>query len=88
MNGEIFSEYSVWIRKQLQKKGITIMSNGYSGGMIGYIPTSKAIKEGGYEVNGSLKLFGMSTGFSNFIERDIKKTINEILFELNMLKKL
>ena len=88
LNGEIFSEYSVWIRNQLKKNGITTMSNGYSGGMIGYIPTSKAIEEGGYEVNGSLKLFGMSTGFSNFIERDIKKTISEILFELNMLKRL
>ena len=56
--------------------------------MIGYIPTSKAIEEGGYEVDGSLKLFGMSKGFSNFIENDIKKTISEILLELNMLESL
>jgi hypothetical protein len=87
-NGEIFSEYSVWIRSHLQKNGITTMLNGYSGGMIGYIPTSKAINEGGYEVNGSLKLFGITTGFSNFIESDIKKIISETLFELKMLKSL
>ena len=72
----------------MKKNGITTIFNGYSGGMIGYIPTSKAIEEGGYEVDGSLKLFGMSKGFSNFIENDIKKTISEILLELNMLESL
>lgn len=84
MNGEVFSEYAIWIRSLFNKYNIAVMLVGYCGGMIGYIPTSDALDEGGYEVEGSLRLFKIPTKFSKEIESDIKTAFYEILYEFRI----
>jgi hypothetical protein len=56
-------------------KGVPIMNVGYSNGMIGYIPTASDIKNGGYEVNKSRKIFNILEKFNTNVEMKIKKTI-------------
>ena len=55
INAEVFAEYSGWIRSQLQNKNGMVLTVGYANGMIGYLPTKRALHEGGYETDRSLK---------------------------------
>lgn len=52
---------------------------GYMNTVIGYLPTDKMIKEGGYEVKGFFKLFGFSGAFRNKIERIIVESIKQLI---------
>jgi len=49
-----------------------------SGGMIGYIPTAKAINEGGYEVDRCLYMFGQKYRYSVNIEDSIKTSFKKL----------
>ena len=48
---------------------------GYSNGMLGYLPTTKDLLEGGYEVDKSRKNFGIDSRISVENEKIIKKKI-------------
>jgi len=78
MNSEVFSEYSTWLRGILTKYNIKVMTIGYSGGMCGYLPTNKAIIDGGYEVENAPKLFDSNSFTLGSVERTIKKNISSI----------
>ena len=81
MNSEVFSEYSTWLRGILTKYNIKVMTIGYSGGMCGYLPTNKAIIDGGYEVENAPKLFDSNSFTLGSVERTIKKNISSIYVE-------
>ncbi len=76
MEGEIFCEYAIWMRKELGRKGHYVLPVSCAGGMAGYIPDSLSIREGGYEVERSLMEFGIPSTFSETIESVIKSALS------------
>lgn len=48
LDGEVFTQYAFKLERMLQP-GTTVVL-GYSNGMMAYVPTSRAVHEGGYEV--------------------------------------
>lgn len=58
VEGEVFSSHARWLRSQVDAS-VDILSVGYSGGMVGYLPDSEALARGGYEPDRSLSLFGL-----------------------------
>ena len=81
IGGEVFNEYSLWLRKFLSFNGINVLTVGYCNGMVGYIPTYDAIQEGGYEVERALKEFALPLPFSDKIESILKEEIKKIIRE-------
>ena len=79
LGAEIFNEYSIWLRDMLSNSGAYLLTVGYSNGMVGYIPTSGAIHEGGYEVERAFKEFAQTSPFSDKIEKVIKRKITELI---------
>jgi hypothetical protein len=69
MPGEVFCEYSIIAKKMISNR--KTISLGYSNGMVGYIPTAQAIREGGYEVNRAYKMYGLPCPFSEDIEETV-----------------
>lgn len=65
--GEVFCEYGIRLKQRLAPRRVIPL--GCTGGMVGYIPTAEAVREGGYEVEKSYRLFGMSDPFDESIER-------------------
>tara|TARA_Y100000768_G_scaffold388539_1_gene385062 strand:- start:2597 stop:3871 length:1275 start_codon:yes stop_codon:yes gene_type:complete len=71
INGEIFMEYSLWIRSKIP----SVIPVGYVGGMTGYIPDDNSIFAGGYEVERSFSNFDQKNKLQVGIEDKIKKKI-------------
>jgi hypothetical protein len=86
VGGEVFSEYSTWLRKILSSNGVDILTVGYCNDMVGYIPTQKAIKEGGYEVERTFTEFALPSPFLDKIESKIKSEI-EKLIKISLIEK-
>ena len=81
LNGEVFSEYSTWMRKRINDDSYLVTIS-CSGGMIGYIPTATAINEGGYEIDRCLPIFNQKYRFLADIENTIKISFKK-LFNLS-----
>jgi len=79
MEGEIFTEYSFWMRSYYEKDGFLILPVGCANGMVGYIPDKKGLIEGGYEPERSIILFGLPDKFSIAIERQIKTHVAQLM---------
>jgi len=79
LSGEIFAEYSLWLREWMNSEGVDLLTVGYCNDMVGYIPTQEAIKEGGYEVERTFSEFGLPSPFSDQIESVIKNKIVELI---------
>lgn len=75
-NGEMSGEYSRFAKKITDKD---VLSIGYTNGMIGYIPTSIQLNEGGYEPEGSTWYFALSGQLECQNEEKIKVEIRKIL---------
>jgi len=56
-----------------------IFTVGYTDHPIGYIPDTKALQIGGYETDRSIKYFGLSSRFSNSVEKRINLGFKKIL---------
>ena len=76
--GEMFSEYSIWMRKYLAHKNHYLLTVGYCNDIVGYIPTMKSINEGGYEVERTSD-FSQASSFSDKIEKIIKNEFKKII---------
>ena len=76
INGEVFSEYSTWMRNRINNDYLVAVS--CSGGMIGYLPTAVAIDEGGYEIDRCLSIFNQKSRFLVGIENTIKISFNKL----------
>jgi hypothetical protein len=78
--GEVFNAYATMADKIFEGEIITL---GYTNGMVGYLPTSEAILEGGYEVEQAWRFYGLPDAYSETLEEDILtglrklKTISE-----------
>ena len=78
VNSEIFNEYSIWMRKHSMNNDHILVTVSCCGGMIGYIPTANAIKEGGYEVDGCLNMFGHQRRYLLNIEDKIMASFEQL----------
>ena len=54
--GELFSELGKEIKSSTSMRQVTVL--GYTNNDIGYIPTSQAYAQGGYEINDAFKFYG------------------------------
>jgi len=79
VGGEIFTEYSIWIRDLLKKQNLNTLTVGYCNDMVGYVPTKEAINSGGYEVDRTSEEFALQGPFSDKIESILKNEIREIV---------
>jgi hypothetical protein len=76
INAEVVVEYGLFVKSRSSGKVLPI---GYSNGMIGYVPTAKQIKEGGYEAGTSIYYFGLPAPFDYSIESKVYKTMKGLL---------
>jgi hypothetical protein len=79
LGGEIFTEYSIWLRNILPSDEVSFLTVGYCNDMAGYVPTYEAIHEGGYEVERAFTEFSYPSPFSDKIEGIVKKGIIELI---------
>ncbi|WP_408008526.1 neutral/alkaline non-lysosomal ceramidase N-terminal domain-containing protein [Pseudalkalibacillus sp. A8] len=78
MNGEMVVDYGLFIKKEFSNNVLPLP---YSNGMIGYIPTSQQIIEGGYESKEWIYFFGVPSHFSRSIEENIQLGIRELMMK-------
>jgi hypothetical protein len=78
IGGEVFSQYSIWMRNYLSNKGIHLLTVGYCNDIVGYLPTKQAINEGGYEVERTTD-FPLKTTISEEIESIIKSEFIKVV---------
>lgn len=79
INGEVVNEYAVYAQSI---STATVLSVGYTNGMIGYLPTEQQIIEGGYEPDESAFYFALPGKYDKELEKILKKKINELLNEM------
>ncbi len=75
MNGEIVSTYGFYVREHW---GDDMLPIAYCNGMIGYIPSSAQIAEGGYEADESHYYFGVPSVYDCSVEERIKQAIKAL----------
>lgn len=70
-NGEIVSGYAQDIRARVPD--CTILTTGYSNGMLGYIATDQQLREGGYEAEDFLYYFGLPGKWDVSVDAILRK---------------
>lgn len=73
---EVFCEYSLEIKKLLSPE--MVFPLGCSDGMVGYLPTGKAMQEGGYECERAYRLFGLPAPFTPAVESSILEGVRRL----------
>tara|TARA_B100001996_G_scaffold315703_1_gene258600 strand:+ start:7816 stop:9177 length:1362 start_codon:yes stop_codon:yes gene_type:complete len=79
LSGEVFCEYSIWLKKLSKQKSIFIIPVMCANGIMGYVPTSTALEEGGYEVERSLIEHGMPAKFTRHVEKRIYLSLKKLI---------
>ncbi|NOU94986.1 hypothetical protein GC093_17410 [Paenibacillus sp. LMG 31456] len=77
VNAEMSVHYGLCVKQLL---GDGVMPVGYSNGMIGYVPTSAQIDEGGYEARDSTYYFGLPAPFAHEVEPLIYEAIKQFRY--------
>lgn len=78
LNGEVVVDYGLFVKSQFGGK---VLPLAYSNGMIGYVPTAKQIREGGYEGKDSALYFGLPAPFDPSLEKLICDGIIHLIEE-------
>lgn len=76
MSGEVTTEYGLHIKEASAGR---VMPVAYSNGMIGYIPTARQVRAGGYEVEDAARCYLLAGTFSTEIEPRMMATIDGLL---------
>jgi hypothetical protein len=76
MDGEVVVEYGLYVKERSRGR---VLPLGYSNGMIGYVPTSKQIIEGGYESEQSCYSFAMPRPFDTQIEHILHDALADLI---------
>jgi hypothetical protein len=77
LGGEACCDYGHFIKSQ--RSDAFLVPLGYTNGLVGYLPSARLFPEGGYEVIGSYKLFGLPAPFKPTIEGLIREGIRALL---------
>jgi hypothetical protein len=75
IEGEVFMEYAQWLR-HVAGGAIPVSC---CGGMVGYVPDEAGMAAGGYEVERSLREFGLSSRFASGIEERVKDGVIRVM---------
>jgi hypothetical protein len=78
LNAEVFTEYAIALEQFSDRFVIPV---GYANGMIGYLPDSAGLQEGGYEPDRSRVLFGIPSRFSTNTEQAVHAKFRRMLGE-------
>ncbi len=76
MSGEIVVEYGLEVKRRSRGAMLPL---GYSNGMIGYVPTARQTREGGYEAEGSVPFFDLPSPFDESVEGAVRGAISSLL---------
>ena len=76
MNGEVTTDYGVHVK---ERSGRRVLPVAYANGMIGYIPTARQIRAGGYEVEESARCYLLPGTFSTVIEARLLAAIDALV---------
>ena len=74
--GELFSDVGMKIKKLCNGKPSMIA--GYCGGSVGYLPSSAAMKQGGYEVLGAYKYYYLPGPFTSDLENVLLVSMKQL----------
>ena len=77
LGGEVVVGYGLWAKSAFPNE--SMMVAGYSNDVMCYIPTTRIIKEGGYEPVDSMIYYGMPGPFSDDMEGHLKDTIAAVV---------
>jgi len=77
--GELFSEIGLELKRRSPLPNTMIC--GYSNGTLGYIPSRKAVQEGGYEVSDAYKLYGFPACLHGDTEALLYREISSLIEE-------
>jgi len=79
--GELFSE----IGRQLKADSPAALTCvcAYANGTLGYLPSRRAVEEGGYEVSDAYKLYGHPACFHPDTEQMLRRQAGELLASLD-----
>jgi neutral ceramidase len=77
--GELFSEIGLELKRRSPLPNTMIC--GYSNGTLGYIPSRKAVQEGGYEVSDAYKLYGFPACLHGDTEELLYRETSSLLEE-------
>jgi hypothetical protein len=77
LGGEVVIDYVLRVKKEYGAKGIIVA--GYSNDVMGYIPSLRVLKEGGYEGGDSMIYYGPPGPWADDVEDSIFKAIHNVL---------
>ena len=77
MNGEVVAEYSLRVKKEYGAEGMIVA--GYSNDIPCYIPSSRILKEGGYEARDAILMGSLPGPLGDQVEETIFAGIRELM---------
>ncbi len=82
LGGEVVVDYSLRLKKELSGKPLLLMA--YANDVMGYIPSLRVLKEGGYEGGGSMIFYGRPGPWAEDVEELVVKKVHELVRKLTM----
>ncbi|MBY0524331.1 MAG: neutral/alkaline non-lysosomal ceramidase N-terminal domain-containing protein [Gemmataceae bacterium] len=77
LGGEVVVDYSFRLKKELASKN-AVWITAYANDVMGYIPSARVLKEGGYEPDGSVIFTNLPARWSPAIEEKIVAKVHEL----------
>ncbi|MSU44336.1 MAG: hypothetical protein EXS22_09950 [Pedosphaera sp.] len=79
IGGETVVDYSLRLKKELANTGAPVWVAGYSNDVMGYIPSLRVLREGGYEAGGAMRYSATHPGpWSDTVEERIIAKIHQL----------
>ncbi|MBZ4191174.1 neutral/alkaline non-lysosomal ceramidase N-terminal domain-containing protein [Niabella beijingensis] len=82
LGGEVVVDYALRLKEMYPRENLFV--SGYCNHVMGYIPTKKILKEGGYEANENLIYYGMPGPFREDVEETIVSALRQVLRRLGV----
>jgi hypothetical protein len=77
LGGEVVVDYALRLKRELGPGPVWV--SGYCNDVMGYIPSERVLKEGGYEGGGSIVYYGLPARWAPGLEDDIVGQIHKLL---------
>jgi Neutral/alkaline non-lysosomal ceramidase, N-terminal len=82
LSGEVVVDYAIRLQRELGGKGKDLWVAAYANDVVGYIPSVRVLKEGGYEGGDSFFGSNWPAPFAEDIESIVVKTAHEVVDEV------
>ncbi len=77
LGGEVVVDYSLRLKKELTANPLFLLA--YSNDVMGYIPSLRVLKEGGYEGGGSMIFYGQPGPWAEQVEELVVRKVHELV---------